>query len=81
MPFLRCTEFYFSRGMEISINNVKTTVEEATSLATVVATNSGENTKGIAVAVNQSVVPKTEWHSTLLHQNDTIIIIKATQGG
>ena len=67
--------------MEISINNVKTSVEENTSLATVVATNSGENTRGIAVAVNQSVVPKTEWDSTLLHQNDTIIIIKATQGG
>lgn len=67
--------------MEISINNVKTTVEENTSLAAVVATNSGENTKGIAVAVNQNVVPKTEWDSTLLHQKDTIIIIKATQGG
>ncbi len=67
--------------MEISINNVKTTVKENTSLSTVVATNSGENTKGIAVAVNQSVVPKLEWDSTILHQNDTIIIIKATQGG
>lgn len=67
--------------MEISINNVKTAVEEATSLANVVQSNAGENTKGIAVALNQNVVPKTDWDTTILHQNDTIIIIKATQGG
>lgn len=67
--------------MEISINNVKTTVEEATSLANVVQSNAGENTKGIAVALNQNVVPKADWDTTVLHQNDTIIIIKATQGG
>ena len=67
--------------MEISINNVKTTVEEATSLANVVQSNAGENTKGIAVALNQNVVSKTDWDTTVLHQNDTIIIIKATQGG
>ncbi len=67
--------------MEISINHIKTTVEENTSLTAVVATNSGENTKGIAVAVNENVVPKNEWDKTILQENDTIIIIKATQGG
>ena len=67
--------------MEISINHIKTIVEENTSLTTVVATNSGENTKGIAVAVNENVVPKNEWDNTILQENDTIIIIKATQGG
>ena len=67
--------------MEISINHIKTNVEENTSLTAVVATNSGENTKGIAVAVNENVVPKNEWDNTILQENDTIIIIKATQGG
>ncbi len=67
--------------MEISINHIKTIVEENTSLTAVVATNSGENTKGIAVAVNENVVPKNEWDNTILQENDTIIIIKATQGG
>lgn len=67
--------------MEITINNIVTNVEENTSLATVVHSNSGENTKGIAVAINQQVVPKDAWNSTILNQNDTIIIIKATQGG
>ena len=67
--------------MEISINHIKTSVEENISLTAVVATNSGENTKGIAVAVNEKVVPKSEWDNTILQENDTIIIIKATQGG
>ena len=67
--------------MEISINHIKTSVEENTSLTAVIATNSGENTKGIAVAVNENVVPKNEWDNTILKENDTIIIIKATQGG
>ena len=67
--------------MEITINNTVTSVEENTSLAAVVHSNSGENTKGIAVAINQQVVPKDAWNSTILNQNDTILIIKATQGG
>ena len=37
--------------------------------------------KGIAIAVEQQVVPKTNWKSTLLKENQKIIIIKATQGG
>ena len=36
---------------------------------------------GIALAVNEKVVPKTEWEKFLLKENDKIIIIKATQGG
>lgn len=67
--------------MEITLNNIKKTVEENTSLATVVHSTNGENTKGIAVAINQTVVPKEAWTTTILNQNDAIIIIKATQGG
>jgi len=37
--------------------------------------------KGIAVAVNNKVVPKTSWNAFQLTENDTITIIRATQGG
>lgn len=67
--------------MEITLNNRLTNVEENTSLATLVHSTHGENTNGIAVAINQTVVPKDAWTKTLLNQNDAIIIIKATQGG
>jgi len=37
--------------------------------------------KGLAVAVNDAVVPRANWESFLLNENDTITIIRATQGG
>lgn len=37
--------------------------------------------QGIAVAIAQDVIPKTEWANTTLQDGQNIIIIKATQGG
>lgn len=37
--------------------------------------------KGIAVAINQSVVPKSDWPARRLSPNDQITLITATQGG
>jgi len=36
---------------------------------------------GIAVAVNNQVVPKTAWANFELKDNDKILVIKASQGG
>jgi sulfur carrier protein len=38
-------------------------------------------THGIALAVNEKVVPKSEWGNFQLNENDKVLIIKATQGG
>lgn len=40
-----------------------------------------DKSKGIAVAVNQQVIPKAQWPSTVLRDQDSILIITATQGG
>ncbi len=40
-----------------------------------------EKQKGIAVALNSSVVPRINWQIQFLKQNDEVLIIKATQGG
>jgi sulfur carrier protein len=37
--------------------------------------------KGIAIAVNNLVIPRTQWEQHLLQDNDDITLIKATQGG
>lgn len=37
--------------------------------------------RGIAVAVNQIVVPRTDWAATPLQPDDKIEIITAVQGG
>ena len=36
---------------------------------------------GVAVAVNEKVISKTDWEKISLKENDSILIIKATQGG
>ena len=37
--------------------------------------------RGMALAVNNSVVPKSEWNGFVMKENDKVIVIKATQGG
>lgn len=37
--------------------------------------------RGVAVAVNSTVVPSAEWENYKLKDNDKIMVIKATQGG
>ena len=39
------------------------------------------STNGLAVAVNEMVVPKSEWQNTSLQENDRVVLIQATQGG
>jgi len=36
---------------------------------------------GIAIAVNQQIIPRNIWDSSQLNQNDQITIIRATRGG
>ena len=56
-------------------------LENGASLAFALEQNGIQNPKGIAVAVNNSVVPKAEWQKKVLNENYKITIIKATQGG
>jgi sulfur carrier protein len=37
--------------------------------------------RGVAVALNGSVVPRGEWHSTALVDSDQVEILTAVQGG
>ena len=67
--------------MDILINNQKHTVTENTTLQTIVNTQLGEKQKGVAVAVNNNVIPKLNWENHIIKSNDHILIIKATQGG
>lgn len=37
--------------------------------------------KGVAVAVNGAVVPRSEWPARALAADDRVLVIQATQGG
>jgi sulfur carrier protein len=37
--------------------------------------------RGVAVALNGAVVPRTEWNRTTLNAGDAVEIVRARQGG
>lgn len=67
--------------MEISVNNKQEKLNEGISLEQLVTNHLGDKIKGVAVAVNETVIPKDQWNAFTLKANDNVLIIKATQGG
>lgn len=78
-PFLKCSLLLI--GMEITLNNQSKYVPEHCSLQQLLAQLFGEPQKGIAVAINDTVIPKESWPYHPLQEKDEVLIIKATQGG
>ena len=66
--------------MNITINSEQSTVDNGATLLTV-AQNHKLPATGIAMAVNNEMVPRTEWENTTLKEGDDIIIIRAVCGG
>ena len=67
--------------MEISINQKSSEVPEHCSVQQFLSTLFPQTAKGIAIAINQTVVPKSDWETHILKPKDHITLIKATQGG
>ena len=67
--------------MEITFNNHTQQIQQQTSVQIIINDLLGEKQNGIAVAVNETVVPKANWDSYMLQHNDKVLVIKATQGG
>jgi len=67
--------------MEITVNNQSLKLSGPSSLAQLLSAVLKVSGSGIAVAVNQSVVSKSEWQEYVLRPGDKVVLIKATQGG
>jgi sulfur carrier protein len=67
--------------MVVFINNKKKELQNQTTLQSLVFGLKLESSKGIAIAVNQEVIPKVNWDKYQVQENDKIMIIRATQGG
>lgn len=67
--------------MKITINQQVFEVPDRVNLQRVISDKLNGNTKGLAVAVNETVIAKAAHESYMLQPNDSIIIIHATQGG
>ncbi|MBS1660653.1 MAG: sulfur carrier protein ThiS [Bacteroidetes bacterium] len=67
--------------IEVLINQEKFQLSEGGCLADVLPLLHIEHTGGIAIAVNEVVIPKKEWEGYVLQAADRVFVIKATQGG
>jgi len=67
--------------MKISVNGELTDISENFKISDLVEKLLLSQKKGIAVAINNTVIPKSLWGETVLKTGDNVLIIKATQGG
>lgn len=67
--------------MTVFVNNTPINLTTVATLHQVLEQQHLYVLRGIAVAVNNNVIPKAEWQQKVLANNDKITIIRATQGG
>jgi sulfur carrier protein len=67
--------------IEVTINQENFRVPGSGVLADVLHLLQISSSDGIAIAVNEEVIPKGEWEKHILQSNDKIFVIRATQGG
>ena len=68
--------------MELKVNGKPVRIERDASLVHLLEKlELDAGTTGVAVAVNQAVVPRGRWAETPLGDGDTVEIIHAVQGG
>lgn len=67
--------------MEIYLNQTTTEIPEHISVEQLLASIFKDRAKGIAVAVNQTIIPKSKWAEHIILSQDQVTLIRATQGG
>lgn len=67
--------------MNVFVNAKPVATENTENLQALLEKTGISGTRGIAIALNNIVIPKNDWEHVSLKENDKIIVIKATQGG
>ena len=68
--------------MELKINNqTKQFTTDSLTVQALLDLEIPVKQNGIALAINNTVIPKSNWNSHLIKETDDILIISATQGG
>jgi len=68
-------------GMNILINQQSRDIPDQCSLEQLLTQVLGIPVAGLAVAVHETVIPSTDWHTYVLKPSDKVMLIRATQGG
>jgi len=67
--------------MEVTVNQQLYIVPQDCSVQTLLSDVLRQPERGLAIAINETIVSRPQWETHRLHPTDNIIIIKATQGG
>ncbi|MBN8855036.1 MAG: thiamine biosynthesis protein ThiS [Sphingobacteriales bacterium 50-39] len=67
--------------VQVTINRESFMLPDTGTLADVLPLLDISRPGGIAIAVNDNVIPKGEWQQYKLQANDKVFVIRATQGG
>lgn len=69
--------------MKVILNDKIINISESTTLSNLLSheLQITPEKKGIAIALNNTIIPKNKWDTTILQNNDEIIVIIAAQGG
>ncbi len=66
--------------VEVTLNGVPEALEAGTTVADIVARHR-KSSRGVAVARNEEVVPRSRWAATVAADGDRFEILTAAQGG
>ena len=68
-------------GVTVTVNDEPHTLASPATLADLLRELGMAERKGLAVAVNEWVSPRSEWAAQALAPGDRVLVIQATQGG
>ena len=66
--------------MKVQVNNKEVKITDASTI-TQLTEQLELSSQGIAIAVNNKMIPRTEWDKFVLHESDNLVIIKEDSGG
>lgn len=71
--------------MEVTVNGEKIKLRDSTAtladLLRQMGLDADASRQGLAIAVNNKVIPAQEWERLTLKDNDQVLIVRAVQGG
>jgi len=67
--------------MNIYVNNKQQELPSQANITGMLELLNITSQKGIAIAINNNVVPGAEWNTYVLKDDDKVTLIRATQGG
>jgi sulfur carrier protein len=67
--------------VRIELNGRRVDFEDRATVADAVAASGAAERRGVAVAVEGEVVPRSEWDATRLREGQQVDVLHAVQGG